>query len=113
MSAAVEDLRETIDFSRWILLITLGVILVSVANTVSMATRDRVQEFGIIRSLGFQRRQVLGLVLSESVLISLAGGALGVLAATLFLNLQDYYYGDPRPEPADPGHAGRGRHRPW
>ena len=93
MSAAVEDLRETMDFSRWILLITLGVILVSVANTVSMATRDRIQEFGIIRSLGFKRRQVLGLVLSESVLISLAGGALGVLAAALFLNLQDYYYG--------------------
>lgn len=93
MSAAVADLRETVDFSRWILLITLGVILVSVANTVSMATRDRVQEFGVVRALGFRRLQVLGLVLGESVLISLAGGALGVLAAVLLLNLQSYYYG--------------------
>ena len=93
MSAAVADLRETVDFSRWILLITLGVILVSVANTVSMATRDRVQEFGVIRSLGFRRIQVLGLVLTESVILSLVGGALGVLAAAALLNAQDYYYG--------------------
>ena len=93
MSAAVTDLRETTNFSRFILLITLGVILVSVANTVSMATRDRIQEFGIVRSLGFKRSQVLRLVLSESVLISLVGGALGILAAALLLNLQDYYYG--------------------
>lgn len=93
MSAAVTDLRETVDFSRWILLITLGVILISVANTVSMATRDRVQEFGVVRALGFRRYQVLGLVLTESVILSLVGGGLGILAATLLLNLQDYYYG--------------------
>ena len=93
MSAAVTDLRETVDFSRWVLLITLGVILVSVANTVSMATRDRVQEFGIVRALGFKRSQVLGLVMVESLIISLVGGVLGILAAVLFLNLQDYYYG--------------------
>jgi len=93
MSAAVTDLRKTVDFSRWVLFITLGVILVSVANTVSMATRDRVQEFGIVRSLGFKRIQVLYLVLAESVILSLVGGAFGILAATLLLNLQDYYYG--------------------
>lgn len=93
MSAAVTDLRKTVDFSRWILFITLGVILVSVANTVSMATRDRVQEFGIVRALGFKRIQVLGLVLTESVILSLIGGGLGIVAAALLLNLQDYYYG--------------------
>jgi len=93
MTAAVEDLRQIVDFSHWIMLITLGVVLVSVANTVSMATRDRVQEFGIIRSLGFRRRQILGLVLGESVLLSLAGGGLGILATWAALNLEEHYYG--------------------
>lgn len=93
MSAAVTDLRKTVDFSRWILFITLGVILVSVANTVSMATRDRVQEFGVVRALGFRRVQVLGLVLTESVILSLVGGGLGILVAAVLLNVQDYYYG--------------------
>ena len=68
-------------------------VLVAVANTVSMATRDRVQEFGILRSLGFRRGQILGLVLGESLVLSLAGGVLGLAAVMLLLNVQDCYYG--------------------
>ena len=93
MTDAVSDLRQIVDFSRWIMLVTLAVVLISVANTVSMAMRDRVQEFGIIRSLGFKRIQVLGLVLGESVILSLLGGGLGILAAWAVLNLKDRVYG--------------------
>jgi putative ABC transport system permease protein len=93
LTAAVEDLRDIIRFSNWIMLITLAVVLVAVANTVSMATRDRVQEFGILRSLGFGRRHVVGLVLGESVVLAAVGGALGLAAAFAILNLQDLYYG--------------------
>ncbi len=93
ISDAVEDLRAIVGISRWIMLITLGVVLVSVANTVSMATRDRVQEFGIVRSVGFRRIQILGLVLGESMLLGLLGGGLGILAAWALLNVQDYHYG--------------------
>lgn len=93
MTDAVADLRQIVAFSRWIMLVTLAVVLVSVANTVSMAMRDRVQEFGIIRSLGFQRIQVLGLVLGESVVLSVLGGGLGILAAWSVLHLKDHVYG--------------------
>ncbi|MEW6741405.1 MAG: FtsX-like permease family protein [Planctomycetota bacterium] len=93
LTAAVEDLRDVIAFSRWVMLITLAVVLVAVANTVSMATRDRVQEFGILRSLGFRRGHILALVLGESLVLTLAGGLLGLLAALGFLNLQEQYYG--------------------
>ncbi len=92
ITAGVSDLREIIAFSHVIMLVTLLVVMVSVANTVSMATRDRVQEFGIIRSVGFRRLQIIGLVTGESVILGVAGGALGLMVAYLVLSGQDGYY---------------------
>lgn len=93
LTAAVEDMRDIIDFSYLVMLITFIVVLVAVANTVSMATRDRVQEFGILRSLGFRRGHILGLVLGESLLLSVAGGGLGLLAALVCMQLLDLQWG--------------------
>ena len=79
--------------AAFIPVVTLAVMLIAVANTVSMATRDRVQEFGILRSIGFKRRNILSLVLGESLTLTVAGGCLGLLVALGLLNLQDQYYG--------------------
>ena len=93
LTSAVEDMRDVIDFSYLIMIVTLGVVLVAVANTVSMATRDRVQEFGILRSLGFRRGHILWLVLAESLVLTLVGGGLGILVALSILNLVDLQWG--------------------
>ena len=87
MSNAVEDLRDMIELSYLVILITLSVMLVAVANTVSMGTRDRTQELGVLRSLGFRRGHIVFLVLGESLLLTLAGGALGLVAALGLINL--------------------------
>jgi putative ABC transport system permease protein len=54
------------------------VILLIAANTMAMSARERVTEIAVLRTLGFQRGTILGLVLGESVLLSLFGGLLGV-----------------------------------
>jgi len=54
------------------------VILLIAANTMAMSARERVTEIAVLRTLGFQRGTILGLVLGESVLLSLFGGFLGV-----------------------------------
>jgi putative ABC transport system permease protein len=56
-------------------------ILLVVANTMSIAVRERRKEIGVLKTLGFTSRQVMGLVVSESVLIGVIGGALGVLGS--------------------------------
>jgi putative ABC transport system permease protein len=66
---------------RFIVLTVLFTIVLIVSNTMAMSARERVTEIAVIRALGFQKRQVLGLVLGESVLLSLIGGVLGVAAA--------------------------------
>ena len=56
-------------------------MLMVTANTVAMSVRERTREIGVLKTLGFQPASVLGIVLGEAMLISLAGGALGTLAA--------------------------------
>lgn len=52
-------------------------LLVS-GNTMSQSVRERISELAVLKTLGFQDRSVLGIVLSESILIMLIGGLLGL-----------------------------------
>ncbi len=58
------------------------ILLVS-ANTIAMSVRERVREVGVLKVLGFTRGTILGIILTESVLLSLIGGVLGVVLASL------------------------------
>jgi putative ABC transport system permease protein len=62
-------------------LVILFAVTLIVANTVAMSARERVTEIAVMRTLGFGRGHILGFILSESVLMSLLGGCLGVLLA--------------------------------
>jgi putative ABC transport system permease protein len=53
-------------------------ILLVVANTMSIAVRERRKEIGVLKTLGFTSSQVMGLVVAESLLIAVLGGAIGV-----------------------------------
>lgn len=67
-----------------ICLIILFAVTLIVANTVAMSARERVTEIAVMRTLGFRRGHILGFILSESVLMALLGGALGVILAKYF-----------------------------
>ena len=65
-------------------IVILFAVTLIVANTVAMSARERVTEIAVMRTLGFGRGHILGFILSESVLMSLLGGVLGVLLAKYF-----------------------------
>lgn len=52
-------------------------LLVS-GNTMSQSVRERIAELAVLKTLGFGDRTVLGIVLSESILIMLMGGLVGL-----------------------------------
>jgi putative ABC transport system permease protein len=54
-------------------------ILVVSANTMAMSIRERTREVAVLRTLGFTRRRILSLYLSESVTLALIGGVAGVV----------------------------------
>jgi putative ABC transport system permease protein len=62
--------------------VTFTILLVS-ANTIAMSVRERVREVGILKTLGFTRGTILGIILAEAVAIALAGGLLGIGLASL------------------------------
>jgi putative ABC transport system permease protein len=57
--------------------VVFATLLVS-ANTMAMSIRERTREVAVLKTLGFTRRSVLGLFVSEAVALSLFGGLLGV-----------------------------------
>jgi putative ABC transport system permease protein len=50
-----------------------------VFNTMLMSINERTREIGILLALGWQRSTIMKLVISESVILSLLGGMLGIL----------------------------------
>ena len=56
-------------------------ILLVTANTMSMAVRERRTEIAVLKTLGFASGQVMGLVVTEALLLGAAGGLLGVAGA--------------------------------
>jgi putative ABC transport system permease protein len=57
-------------------------ILLVTANTMSIAVRERQQEIGVLKTLGFSSGLVMALILVESLLLGIMGGALGLLLAS-------------------------------
>ncbi len=58
-------------------------ILLVAANTMMMAARERINEHGVLKALGFQNPVLFGIVLAESVMITVIGGVIGIVAAAL------------------------------
>ena len=61
--------------------VTFTILLVS-ANTVAMSVRERVRETGILKTLGYTPQAILLMILGEAGVISLIGGAVGLLLAS-------------------------------
>ena len=64
-------------------------ILLVAGNTMAQTVRERVSELAVLKALGFTHRSVLGLVLAESILLALFGGAVGLGLAWFLISLGD------------------------
>lgn len=62
--------------------VTFTILLVS-ANTIAMSVRERVREVGVLKTLGYTRGAILGIILGEAAAIAAAGGVLGLGLASL------------------------------
>jgi len=64
-------------------------ILLVAGNTMAQTVRERTAELAVLKAMGFTDRRVLGLVLAESILLSTAGGGLGLALAWLLISRGD------------------------
>ena len=84
-SAEFEDEQDTLQYVRvftWVVsFVAILIGGVGVMNTVLMSVFERTREFGVLRAVGWKPRQVLAMVLGESLGLSVLGGVLGTLLA--------------------------------
>ncbi len=66
-------------------LMALLAAIVVVTNTVLVSVTQRTREIGVRRALGASARRIVQEILAESLLLSIAGGLAGALAAWAFL----------------------------
>ena len=59
-------------------MIVVAIIMAVMANTMAMTARERLSEYATLKALGFTPGFVVRLLFGESLLIALAGGAVGI-----------------------------------
>ena len=87
------DLMQLIGMAGYLGYACVGLVLALVATTSVMSVQDRMKEHAVLQTIGCSGSRVFRLVLTESILLSVAGGLVGVAAATLILQLQSLSVG--------------------
>lgn len=72
--------------------LVVGLAGISSINTLVVSVAGRARSFALLRLVGASRRQVVGMVASEATAVSLAGVALGTVAALIGLAATGYAF---------------------
>ncbi len=72
------DMHHTRTIADAIFLLAVLVGAVGLMNTMVMSVHERTREIGVLRALGWRRRRVLGLILKESLLLSMVSSLVGL-----------------------------------
>ena len=76
--AGFGDLTQLISMAHYLGYACLGLVLALVATTTIMSVQDRIKEHAVLQTIGFSGPRVFVLILCESVILSVAGGIIGV-----------------------------------
>ena len=63
---------------RLVSFLIIGIIMAVAANTMIMSVRERMHEFAVFKTLGYGAARLGSLILGESLVICVVGGALGM-----------------------------------
>jgi len=63
--------------------IVIGIILLVMANTMSMSARERTTEYGVLKTIGFRALHLATLIGGEALFVSFVGAAVGCALAYL------------------------------
>jgi putative ABC transport system permease protein len=76
--AGVSTVLRAIDVISIAILLIMMLIL---GNTIAMGVRERTNEYGVLRAIGFLPQHIMGFIYIEAIVIAALGGVLGVLVA--------------------------------
>jgi len=68
-------------------IVMIAIMGLIVGNTIAMGVRERTNEYGVLRAIGFLPKHIAQFVLGEAGAIGLLGGIIGVGLGYPFVNL--------------------------
>ena len=77
------DLMQMIRMSGYLGYGCVGLLLILLMTTTLMSVQDRIKEHAVMKTLGYSRSNVFSIVLLETAIIGIIGGAIGIAAAVM------------------------------
>ena len=73
------DMRTMEEMIEQISFLAMFIGAVGMLNTMLMSVLERTREIGVLRALGWRRRQVVGMILQEALALGAVGGVCGII----------------------------------
>jgi len=74
----ISGLNSLLAAMNFVSFVIIGIIMLVLGNTMIMSARERIQEYAVLKTLGFSGGHLIGLILGESLVISAFGAGLGL-----------------------------------
>jgi putative ABC transport system permease protein len=79
-----DRLNQMLNLVYALLALAVVIALIGIANTLALSIHERTRELGLLRAVGVTRAQLRAMIRWEAVMISLLGGALGIVVGAGF-----------------------------
>jgi len=87
VAAAIAEIKEVVDFARWLGYLGVIIIALVVANTVFISAESRIGEMGVLETVGMPKTMLMALFAGEGVGLGMIGGILGTAIVTGLLTI--------------------------
>jgi putative ABC transport system permease protein len=83
------NIADMIDMMTLIMLV--AIVLISIMNVMIMAVYERLREIGTLAAIGTQPQRILGLFITEGLLLGVIGSAIGTLISLVVIGILHRY----------------------
>lgn len=86
VQGAVGEVAEIVRFARMLGYLSVLIVVLVLGNTVFISAQTRAQELGTLETIGLTKARLVGLLLGESLILALMGGAIGTAAVVAYFH---------------------------
>ncbi len=91
-SDLLSDILSGVRTALWAISAIAGIVGgIVVMNTMLMSVMERTKEFGALKAIGWQNKHIRNMVLSESIILSIIGGIIGILLGIAISQIAQTY----------------------
>jgi len=88
----MNSITSTIDSASWaISLLAIFIGGIGVINTMIMSVFERTREIGVLKAVGWKNRRILGMILGESIVLTLLAAVVGTIVGVVGVEALLYF----------------------